>query len=67
MNAGATEPNADKRSAIYDEIQASLAEDVPVIPLVEMDFITVHASDLKGTDASPLGAYSSFDRAWLDD
>jgi peptide/nickel transport system substrate-binding protein len=63
MAAGSTEPDPAARSAIYDEIQALLAEDVPVIPLVEMDFITVHSSNLDGTNASPLGVYSSFDSA----
>lgn len=63
MTLGSTEPDPAARSAIYDEIQSILADDVPVIPLIEMDFITVYSSNLAGTNASPLGVYSSFDSA----
>lgn len=66
MASASIEPDSTKRSATYVEIQKTLAEEVPVIPLVEMDFITVYSDKLKDAVVSPLGVYASFDQAWLD-
>jgi len=66
MEKGATEPDPKARSEIYDKIQTILAEDVPVIPLFEMDFVTVYNNAVKDSIVSPLGVYSSFDQVWLD-
>ena len=65
MDSAATEVDPEKRSATYAEIQGILAEEVPVVPLVEMDFITVHLDTVMDAVTSPLGVYASFDRAWL--
>jgi len=66
MEKAATEPDPKARSATYAEIQKILAEDVPVIPLVEMEFTTVYHDYVKDAVISPLGVYASFDHAWLD-
>ena len=63
---GAEEIDPKKRSEIYTKIQQILAEDLPVIPLVEMEFTTVYLDKVKNTIVSPLGAYSSFDQAWIE-
>jgi peptide/nickel transport system substrate-binding protein len=67
LSDGAKEPDATKRSAIYKEIQEILANDMPVVNLHEMKFVTVFNSKLKGHDVSGFGAYGSFDRAWFDE
>ncbi|MEM7670960.1 MAG: ABC transporter substrate-binding protein [Pseudomonadota bacterium] len=67
LSAGAQEADADKRSEIYAEIQTILANDMPVVNLFEMEFLTVYNDKLKDHDTSALGAYGSFERAWLDD
>ena len=64
---GAREADASKRSAMYKEIQEILADDMPVVNLFEMKFLTVFNSKLKGHDVSGFGAYGSFDRAWFDE
>jgi peptide/nickel transport system substrate-binding protein len=64
---GAREADAAKRSAMYKEIQEILANDLPVVNLFEMKFLTVFNSKLKGHDVSGFGAYGSFDRVWFDD
>ncbi len=64
---GAREADATKRSAMYKEIQEILAEDMPVVNLFEMKFLTVFNSKLKGHDVSGFGAYGSFDRVWFDE
>ncbi|MCW2308885.1 ABC transporter substrate-binding protein [Rhodobium gokarnense] len=66
MDKASTEPDSEARGKLYAEIQKILAEDVPVIPLFEMDFITVQRDFVKDAIVSPLGVYASFDRAWLD-
>ena len=63
---GAKEADADKRSDMYERIQQILAEDMPVVNLHEMKFLTVFDSKLKGHDLSGFGAYGSFDRTWFD-
>ena len=63
---GAKEPDAEKRSAIYQKIQEILAADMPVVNLHEMKFLTVFDSALMGHDVSGFGAYGSFDQAWFD-
>jgi peptide/nickel transport system substrate-binding protein len=65
--AGATSADPEARVGIYKDIQAKLAEDMPVMNLFEMQFTTVYSSKLKDHSFSAMGAYSSFDKAWLDD
>ena len=67
LSSGAKEPDTTKRSAMYKEIQEILANDMPVVNLHEMKFLTVFNSKLKGHDASGFGAYGSFDRTWFDE
>ncbi|MBX2884633.1 MAG: ABC transporter substrate-binding protein [Granulosicoccus sp.] len=67
LAAGAKEPDAEKRSAMYKQIQEILANDMPVVNLHEMKFLTVFNSKLKDHDVSGFGAYGSFDRAWFDE
>ena len=64
---GAKEPDPEKRSEIYRQIQEILANDMPVVNLHEMKFLTVFNSKLKGHDESGFGAYGSFDRTWFDE
>jgi peptide/nickel transport system substrate-binding protein len=67
LAAGAQEANAEARSAIYKQVQEILAEDMPVANLFEMQFLTVYNDKLKDHATSALGAYGSFDQAWIDD
>lgn len=67
LNSGAKEPDAGKRAETYKSIQAILADDMPVVNLFELQFLTVYNTKLKGAYGSALGAYSSFAEAWLDE
>ena len=67
LAAGMTEPDANKRSAIYNEIQTILADDMPVVNLFELEFLTVYNTKLKDAYGSAMGAYASFGNAWLDE
>ena len=66
LATGAKEPDADKRSQMYQRIQEILADDMPVVNLHEMKFLTVFNSKLMDHDVSGFGAYGSFDRVWFD-
>jgi peptide/nickel transport system substrate-binding protein len=67
LASGATEANAEKRAETYAEVQAILAEDLPVANLFEMQFLTVYNEKLKDHATSALGAYGPFDQAWIDE
>ena len=67
LAAGAVEPDEAKRSEIYTELQNILAEDLPVINLFEMEFLTVYNQKLKDHTVSAMGAYGSFDRAYIEE
>lgn len=67
LAAGAVEANAEKRSEIYAQVSTILDEDLPVINVFEMEFLTVYSEKLKDHTTSAMGAYGSFDRAYLAD
>lgn len=66
MDRAAVEPDPEKRAALYEELQQILAEDVPVIPLFEMQFVVVYNTKLRNAVSSPLGAYASFRDAYFE-
>ncbi len=53
LAAGAVEPDATKRSDIYAEISAILGEELPVVNLFEMEFLTVYNEKLKDHTTRP--------------
>lgn len=67
LAAGAQEADATKRQEIYAEVQDILAEDMPVVNLFEMQFLTVYNEKLKDHATSALGAYGPFQNVWIDD
>jgi peptide/nickel transport system substrate-binding protein len=67
LAAGTTEADATKRNKIYKQVQEILAEDMPVVNLFELQFLTVYNTKLKGASNSALGPYGSFSEAWIDD
>ena len=66
LDSGSKEPDATKRTATYNEIQTILANDMPVVNLFELEFLTVYNTKLKGAYGSAMGAYGSFREAYLD-
>lgn len=65
MNRAAVEMDRKKRAALYHEFQKKIVEASPIVFIHELDFVTVHNKKLQNFLVSPLGLYSSFDRAWL--
>ncbi|BBK32612.1 peptide/nickel transport system substrate-binding protein [Stella humosa] len=60
LDDATVETDPAKRAAQYGEFQKILAEDVPLIFMTEMDFVTVYSKKVKGAFDDALGAYSSF-------
>ncbi|MFK7992657.1 MAG: ABC transporter substrate-binding protein [Granulosicoccus sp.] len=67
LAAGAIEVDAAKRGEIYAEIQSILGQDLPVVNLFEMEFLTVYNEKLKDHTISAMGAYHSFDKAYIEE
>jgi peptide/nickel transport system substrate-binding protein len=65
LSSGAQEPDAAKRAETYAEVQKILSEDMPVLNLFELQFLTVYNDRFRDHATSALGAYGSFDRAWI--
>lgn len=59
------ENDPDVREALYHDVQKRLAEELPILPIFEMKFLTVHRDNVMNAVSSPLGSYSSFDNVWI--
>ena len=65
MEAAAVEGDPARRRALIDQWQAFLQEEVPILDLVELDWITVSSTRLHKTTAQGDGLYASLADAWL--
>jgi peptide/nickel transport system substrate-binding protein len=63
---GMHESDLAKRGAIYKQAQQILAEDSPLIWLVDVQFVSVFNRRLHDHTTGPLGTYQAFDKAWLE-
>lgn len=66
MKAAAVETDPTKRAEIYHQLQRELSVQVPLVWVDELDFVTVYDKKFHDLLVSALGAYSSFDRVWMD-
>lgn len=66
MKQATNENDPAVRQELYHNIQRQLAEDLPVLPIFEMRFVTVHKDDVMNAVSNPLGSFSSFKDVWLD-
>lgn len=66
LGEGAREPDADKRAALYKKVQQILAEDSPMIWLIDVQYVSVFNRRLKDHTTGPLGTQQAFERAWMD-
>jgi peptide/nickel transport system substrate-binding protein len=66
LEAATVEPDHARRVGLYHEFQKIVVDQAPVIWVTELDFTTVTSRKLHDYLVSPLGVYTSFDRAWLE-
>jgi len=50
-----TESDQSKRAVLYKQAQSIMAEDLPIVPLIEIKSVIVYASDITGHPQSPEG------------
>jgi peptide/nickel transport system substrate-binding protein len=65
MDKAAVEIDAGKRAAYYQELSKLVVQAAPVVWVHELQFPTVYNKKFKDLIVSPLGIFSSFDRAYL--
>lgn len=65
MDKATVETDPRKRAGYYQELQKILVEAVPAVWVHELQFPTVYNKKFRDLIVSPLGIFSSFDRAHL--
>jgi peptide/nickel transport system substrate-binding protein len=63
MDKATVESDGKQRAAYYQELQKLLVEVVPAVWVHELQFPTVYSKKFRDLIVSPLGIFSSFDRA----
>jgi peptide/nickel transport system substrate-binding protein len=66
LEAATVEPDQAKRATLYQDFQKAVVDEAPVIWVTELQFTTVTSKKLKDYLVSPLGVYTSFNKAWLE-
>ena len=66
LGEGARELRPEKRAEIYKRAQQILAEDCPVVWLIDVQYVNVLNRRLKDAITGPLGTQQAFERAWMD-
>lgn len=62
----ANAPSDQARQALYTQVQKVLAEELPVLWLLEMDFPTIHRCNVKNLVNTAVGVNDGFREAWKD-
>ncbi|WP_146056418.1 ABC transporter substrate-binding protein [Methylobacterium sp. V23] len=66
LDAGMREPDPIKRGDIYKKVQQILAEDCPMVWLIDVQYVSVFNTKLHDHTTGPLGTQQAFERAWMD-
>ncbi len=60
------EPDHAKRAALYKSVQQQIAEDSPLVWLIDVQYVSVFNRKLRDHTVGPLGTQSAFERAWME-
>ena len=63
---GMREQDGEKRAEIYKKAQQILAEDSPLVWLIDVQYVSVYNKRLHDHTTGPLGTQQAFERAWLE-
>ncbi len=66
LGEGAREPDPAKRAELYKTVQRTLAEDSPMVWLIDVQYVSVFSTKLQDHTTGPLGTQQAFERAWMD-
>jgi peptide/nickel transport system substrate-binding protein len=60
------ETDTTKRAALYKTAQQILAEDSPLVWLIDVQYVSITNKKLRDHTVGPLGTQSAFERAWME-
>ncbi len=63
---GAVAPTEQARQAAYSQVQKILADELPVLWLLEMDFPTIYRCNVKNLVTTAIGVNDGFREAWKE-
>lgn len=66
IRAFQVEPDAEKRKALFGQLQSITMTDLPILPLSEMRHITVHNRKVRGLARTPDAALAALGGVWLE-
>jgi peptide/nickel transport system substrate-binding protein len=66
FNQAAVETDDGKRQRLFSEIQQILREDLPVIPLMELDWIQLWNKRVHGLISNGISIYTGWDSVWVE-
>lgn len=66
LEAAQVEPDVEKRRALYADFQRLAMEELPEIPLVAMQFVTIQSARAHDVSAKADGIKANLADAWLD-
>lgn len=67
LNDATTSTQPEERKRLYNQFQRIVSEELPIIPIFEMEFLTVYNKKVVNAIGSPLGAYSSFSTTYINE
>lgn len=63
--AAASAPTEEERQGLYTQVQQLLAEDLPVLWLLEMDYPTIHRCNIQNFPSTAIGLNDAFRDVWI--
>ncbi|MGJ8624445.1 MAG: ABC transporter substrate-binding protein [Yoonia sp.] len=67
LEDAAIEPDQEKRVELFNAFQKKVAEDLPVLPMIDVPYFAVKNARLKNTEVSPFGFGGSFSTAYFEE
>jgi len=65
LESAAVEPDPAKRRELVLAFQRLAMNDLPILPLLDLDYTAIHAKKVQNLVASPEGIRSNFADVWL--
>ncbi|MDF0597613.1 ABC transporter substrate-binding protein [Psychromarinibacter halotolerans] len=63
----ATAPTQEERIAIWNDVQSKVMEDLPVLPLIDVSYATIHQGNVSGIEDDGYGVFGSFANVSVDE
>lgn len=67
LEDAAIAPTQEERIEIWTEVQQIVMEDLPVLPLIDVSYATIHQENVKGIELDGYGVFGSFARVSMEE